>query len=296
MNTEHRADNAKRRHFTVSQYSAISLHLRPCYAGWLKKSVGWHEQLHSHSFLEVLLVTGGSGFVTANQSSCLVTKGDAVIYNPGVAHFESSSQQDPMSVLFFAAKKFCLPGLPPNSLPLKGNGVVLKTAVEFKSLRGLLQQAVTELEQKSPLYAPVVNSLIAAALLKLWRLALPENARPEPNPVLEAAAYMDAHFAEPLSLNLLAQRCSVSKYHLAHLFSAQKGMTIGAYLLQCRLLAAQNLLEAQSCPVHEVARLTGFQNSGYFCKVFKQHCGVSPLQYRKEHTARSQPVLLPHRA
>lgn len=292
MKAQHRSDSSKRHHFSSAQYSAIPFHAQLCYAGWLKKSVGWHEQPHSHSFFEALLITGGSGFITANGRSYFVTKGDAVLYNPGVTHFERSGQTDPMSVLFFAVKKFCLPELPNNCLPLKNGNAVLKTNVEFKSLRSLVQQAVAELEQKPPLYAQISKTLINAAMLKLWRLAVPEGVNPKTDPVLQAISFIDAHFSEPLNLNSLAKACSVSKYHLSHLFTSQKGQTVGEYLLARRLLAAKSLLETQDYPVHEVARLTGFQNSGYFCRVFKGQCGLSPLQYRKNHAASLQSILL----
>ena len=42
---------------------------------------------------------------------------------------------------------------------------------------------------------------------------------------------------------------------------------------------AKNLLLSGNMTVQEVARILGFENVGYFCKLFKEKTGISPGKY-----------------
>lgn len=295
MKPKHRADAAERQHFLTMQHRATQLQAQLCYAGWLKKSVGWHEQPHSHRFFEALLVTDGRGTVTANGQTCRVQKGDAVLYDPGVLHFESSSLKAPMSVLFFALEKLHIPGSSKQSLLLDSPYFTVSTGPYFETLKAMLQLALKELAQKNAAGSIVAQSLACSVATVLWQLTAPNKATqpPEENsPVSVAAGYIQQHYAEPLNLQKIAENCNLSKYHLAHLFSREMGVSPGAYLLERRLLAARHLLQSTPLSVRSVAEQCGFQEVGYFCRVFKQKNGQSPLQFRKSYTALSQPVQL----
>lgn len=295
MKPQHRADAAERQHFLTMQQHAPQLQAHLCYAGWLKKSVGWHEQPHSHLFFEALLVTDGRGTVTANGQTCRVQKGDAVLYDPGVLHFESSSLKAPMSVLFFALEKPHIPGNPKQDLRLSSPCFTVSTGPYFETLKAMLQLTLKELAQKNTSGSIVAQSLACSAATVLWQLTAPNKAAQplkENTPVAAAALYIQQHYAEALNLQKIAENCNLSKYHLAHLFSREMGISPGAYLLEQRLLAARHLLQGTTLSVRNVAEQCGFQEVGYFCRVFKQKNGRSPLQFRKSYTAHSKPVQL----
>ena len=103
--------------------------------------------------------------------------------------------------------------------------------------------------------------------------------------VREARDYLVLHFAEPVTLDDLAKRLSLSKYHLQKLFKRQMGRTPYEYLTDLRLDRAKELLRATDQPVGRVAEDVGLDNVSYFIKRFRIQEGVTPAIYRKRWQA-----------
>lgn len=69
--------------------------------------------------------------------------------------------------------------------------------------------------------------------------------------------------------------------YLARLFKKEVGMSIGAYLHECRIQEAKKLLLQAELPINEVAQRVGYDNFSYFSYLFRKRTGVSPNEYRK---------------
>ena len=109
------------------------------------------------------------------------------------------------------------------------------------------------------------------------------RAQPEElsGPVRRAVDYIGIHAAEPLSLDILAERCFVTKYHLCRLFKKETGFTVGEYIQRLRVQRAAALLrEGES--VQRAGEWTGFSNCSSFIRAFSQIMGVSPGRYAKK--------------
>ena len=65
--------------------------------------------------------------------------------------------------------------------------------------------------------------------------------------------YINEHYNEPLTLDQLAERFYISKYHLLRKFDAQIGTTVHRYILQKRLLNAKQML-AGGVPPSDTSR------------------------------------------
>jgi len=52
------------------------------------------------------------------------------------------------------------------------------------------------------------------------------------------------------------------------------------YLNQTRMTHAKSLLQMTQLSIQEVAARCGFNDSSYFCRIFKKYSGLSPIQYR----------------
>ena len=107
-----------------------------------------------------------------------------------------------------------------------------------------------------------------------------ESANPS---VLRAAHYIDEHYAEPITLNDLAEKINLSPAYLSSQFSRCLGKTVTAYITQVRLEHACELLRSTDKKVVEIAWLTGFSNEKYFSESFRQNLSVSPGKYRNKH-------------
>jgi AraC-like DNA-binding protein len=99
--------------------------------------------------------------------------------------------------------------------------------------------------------------------------------------VREARDLIDRDFAEPLSLDELANAASYSKYHFVRAFAQAYGETPRAYLTRRRIERAKDLLRAANLTVTEVCMLVGFESLGAFSSRFKELVGVTPSEYRQ---------------
>lgn len=101
-------------------------------------------------------------------------------------------------------------------------------------------------------------------------------------PALEKAKeYARKHLEKDLSVSDLAQAADISASLLHRLFQQEKTTPI-LFLRRERIrLAKELLLQSPEHKIAEIARACGFSDCAYFCKIFRQEAGFSPLQYRK---------------
>lgn len=78
----------------------------------------------------------------------------------------------------------------------------------------------------------------------------------------------------------IAAALGISENHLIREFRHEVGITPMKYLSQVRLDHAKKQLTATNRSIEEIALECGYRRANYFCRVFKQHTGVTPLAYR----------------
>ena len=83
------------------------------------------------------------------------------------------------------------------------------------------------------------------------------------------------------SLDELAERFYVSKYHLSHLFSRSVGTGVYRYVLLKRLQNAKEQLAGGKTP-GEACRESGFQDYANFYRSFRAVYGLSPQEAAKQ--------------
>ncbi len=88
-----------------------------------------------------------------------------------------------------------------------------------------------------------------------------------------------------LNASGLAAALGQERTAFARFFKEKTGWTPAAYLLHVRLeLAAEHLRSGQK--LETLAQETGFSDANHFCKVFREHFGISPGKYRNTFFAR----------
>ena len=124
------------------------------------------------------------------------------------------------------------------------------------------------------------NAIFVRFMIELNRIALhrkKENATEseQSSIVLKVLDYIGENYYKDLSLDTLAQKFYVSKYHLSHEFSNSVGTSIHRYILLKRLLAARQLiLNGENAGT--AAMKCGFKDYTSFFRAFKNEYGISP--------------------
>ncbi|WP_240762216.1 AraC family transcriptional regulator [Paenibacillus thalictri] len=100
--------------------------------------------------------------------------------------------------------------------------------------------------------------------------------------VSQALRYMDEHYADPISLESLAELFGCSPRHLVRLFQERLGQNPLDYLLEVRMEIAKRLILTTDATVQEIAHGLSYQDRYYFSRLFKKHVGISPNHYKAQ--------------
>lgn len=97
-----------------------------------------------------------------------------------------------------------------------------------------------------------------------------------------ALAYIQDHYAEPITIGQLAELCGFSQVHFMNIFKAAIGSTCIEYLVKYRLAKAALALQETDHAVTQIALDVGFQNTSYFNRAFKSQYAMTPSDYRRK--------------
>lgn len=100
------------------------------------------------------------------------------------------------------------------------------------------------------------------------------------NKLKKVIEHIHENYAEPISLQTLADICFMSPNYFCRYFKQKIGKTPIAFINEYRIQRACQLLTETELPVSQAALLTGFDNFSYFIRKFRECKGVTPKQYR----------------
>ena len=101
--------------------------------------------------------------------------------------------------------------------------------------------------------------------------------------VRKVSSFVEAHYADELTLNQLINLSGMSKSTFIRVFSETFNMTPWHYITTIRLNAARTLLETSDKLLADIAAETGFFDQSHLTRVFKKERGITPGEYRRHH-------------
>lgn len=131
---------------------------------------------------------------------------------------------------------------------------------------------------------------VEACMTDNGECAIPELEVPETEQEVEPARliyirdhieqYIRCNYHTNLSLQKAAQAMNYSETHFCRLFKQCFKVNFSAYLADCRVARARELLETTMDTVKEVGAACGYTDTSYFIRVFKRLTGMTPAEYR----------------
>lgn len=244
----------------------------------------YHMGFHWHDEWELIRVREGTLLLTLDEEQHSLSAGSIALL-PG----ETLHGGEPQNCIY-ECLVFDLYGL------FKKTDAVKPTLRPF--YRGeLLPQRFFTAEDHAPnavmnLYAhptPCIEleTLGAMARLFAWLIREERHTPAEPGnrwshrikPVLE---YVEAHYAENLTLDTLAAVAGMNARYFCRVFYSLTHSTPINYVNFYRIEQAATLLDSTDLPITRIANDCGFWESSYFTKVFKKYKGTTPKAYRKK--------------
>lgn len=100
--------------------------------------------------------------------------------------------------------------------------------------------------------------------------------------VKKAVAYIDAHYADEISVEAVARESGLSESQFRRVFEKVIAKSPVDYITTIRLNAARKLLTTTDKSIAEIAVEVGFFDQSHFIKAFKRERGTTPGKYRRE--------------
>lgn len=108
-----------------------------------------------------------------------------------------------------------------------------------------------------------------------------EDREKEMGQVGEIIRHIHENLDQELNMEELAAEYGISSRYVRRFFQEQMGMGSNEYITMLRIGRAKQLLWRPEYSVTEVALMSGFSSSQYFCRVFRRQTGTTPAEYRK---------------
>ncbi|HVJ48752.1 PocR ligand-binding domain-containing protein [Desulfitobacterium sp.] len=99
--------------------------------------------------------------------------------------------------------------------------------------------------------------------------------------VQNAAAYIKQNYEEKITIAEIAQAVYLSPCYLSRIFKQSLGCTLMEYLTQIRVEKAKTMLKNPKYNIMQVAEENGFEDPGYFTRVFKKIEGITPSRFKQ---------------
>ncbi len=268
------------------------------YSSVLSRNVLGFTNWHWHEELQLCRVFQGSVRFYVNQKQYLLQTGDGIFVNSGYLHMAKPEGQadsaylclnfHPRLLASFHGSVFEEQYVQPNLKNPALEDVRLTREIPWqRELLEQMERICALCEEKTFGY----ELLAMSAMYELWFRLLKNTpgtdgtiSRPRfrSNAAVQTImTYINKHYDEPLTIEMIAREASLSVSECCRLFKRVTGDTIFSYLQSLRLSRATELLEEDTLSISQIAYDTGFCSASYFIEVFKKRMGQTPLQYRK---------------
>ena len=264
-------------------YSSINK-VKLLYASASRYGGDWHSNPHTHYCTEIFYVTEGQGQFQIEDKIYPVGSHDLVIVNPNVVHTELSHNAHPLAYIVLGLEDVEL-------ATLEDEDDVSFCIINLKDIKDIVRfyfdQIIREIHETSTDSQIICRNLMENLIIMLSREAnfsvtLAPIQKKSPRVCITIRQYIDNHFKENLSLDMLAELAHVSKYHMVRVFTEEYGISPINYLIYKRIEEGKKLLQTTDYSLALIGRTLGFSSPSYFSQAFKKHANCTPMEYRKQ--------------
>ena len=257
----------------------------------LQDSRELHIESHYHDFYKIVIFLSGKVTYYIDGASYDLRPWDILLINRDTMHKPAVDTSTPYKRIILWLKPAFLAELGDKQTDLSAC-FILSAQNRFHLLRTastttvLIQAILSQLSDASQSrYSD--DELLCRALLTQFLIYLNRQSStsatdfastPNEHPnaeIYKILQYIDTHLADDLAIENLARRFFFSRYYLMRKFKQQTGYSVHQYILQKRLIAANQLLRT-GLPVMTVCLECGFRDYANFARAFKKQYNVVP--------------------
>lgn len=246
---------------------------------------------HRKSVTSFLFLNSGSARKSCGLDTYTITPNSVVVVPQG--YLTSTPEIDPESTGFYCHFDFSIfsnwslqhlknafPFLFTDEHPLLSLDEASARALEF-----LLQRLEGEYLKKSgSVNFGLISSYLVAAFQEMklfYPDALPVKSTRNTQITRDFKELLYNEIKETQSAASFAEKLNVSPNHLNKSIKATTGKTAKELINEAFILEAKNLLFETDLSIAEVSQELGLEDAAYFSRLFRQHSGMTPQEFRK---------------
>lgn len=248
-----------------------------------KKNIDYHF----HDFYKLFILKSGTGAYSIDGQRYTLVDGDLVFIGKQQIHRPEFDSDFPYERIIIYIDPDFLQGhsdINCNFIKIFDGtwGHVLRVSEsQRKFLFELIALLEDELENNHYGRAVMSNAILMQLLLRIARyMQNIDNQIVKPvdtmNPrTLEILKYIEENITEEITIDDLAERFFISKYHMMRTFKDEIGQTIHNYVTERRLLFAKSLIH-QGISATESCYQAGFKSYSSFTRAYGKRFGTTP--------------------
>lgn len=243
-----------------------------------KRVIDYNYPTHIHDFFEIEYILEGDAVVHMNGTAIPMSQGSVKFCTPlDVEQVEPVTPKVSLVNINFT-EDFIEPELLQN---------ITTGFIVNDMSKALVDMLIDEFENDQSYNLLYKKNLLNLILLDTIRkqsanIAINKKGSSSKNNIAQQVAlFIHFHYREQLSLKDISAHFSYTHNHLSKIFQSTFNMSITQYLCKTRLEQSEKLLLCSDMNVTQICDECGFPSLSTFFRLFKQHYGISPKEYRK---------------
>ncbi len=257
----------------------------------LRDTAGQERDFHFHEFDKIVILISGKVDYAVEDKKYTLEPWDVLLIGHHTIHKALIDKKEPYErIIIYLDKNFperVVPGAQLSecfdAADRTGRSLLSPDKAQREALKATLEAMERDLASDSFGAKAMADTLLIQLIIQINRISA---ASPSPVPtgkdskIENALSYINEHLSERLTVDMLAEKVYLSKYHFMRLFKESTGSTVHAYVRQKRLLYAAKLIR-EGVNANKAAADAGFSDYSTFHRAFRESFSVSPGELKK---------------
>ncbi|MBQ8184682.1 MAG: helix-turn-helix domain-containing protein [Lachnospiraceae bacterium] len=253
-------------------------------------------QNHTHNYYEFYFFLDGKVTMIIDGQPHQLQPGDVIVIPPEVPHHVFSPDPDVpyRRFIFWISREYCdfFHNSSPDYLYIirrsqeKKHYIYHYDMIAFNALQAKLFHIIEELHSdrfgKNTQLSLCVSDLLFHLSRSIYETDHPGKPKEPQSLYTNLLQYIESHLEEELSLEELSGKFFVNKYHIAHIFKENMGISIHQYITKKRLALCRDAILG-SDSISKAYLMCGFKDYSSFFRAFKKEYGISPKEFRDQY-------------